>query len=245
MLRTSFSALALCLALTAPAFAQDTTMQPMPAPGMAPQTDPNAVPPAAMTPDPATPASPATTTYPASPTYPATTGTTTTDTGPRSPDGSQAFGIEPYLGVLGSYASFDGNSDFGTSPTNGSLNSWMITGVGGINVPLGPLFVGAEGNVAKGFSDIDWTYGVRGRAGFRAGETGMIFLTGGYQWIKVNNDRGFADENGYVVGGGVEIGPRDIGLGGVTGRSGPRLRIQVETYKFQSVQPSIGVIFHF
>jgi opacity protein-like surface antigen len=169
----------------------------------------------------------------------------TADAGPRAPDGSEAFGIEPYLGVLGSYASFDNDSDFGNSPTNGSLNSWMVTGIGGINIPLGPMFVGAEGNVSKGFSDIDWTYGVRGRAGFRAGETGMIFLTGGYQWIKVNNDRGFADENGYVVGGGVEIGPRDIGMGGVTGKSGPRLRIQVETFKFQSVQPSIGIVFHF
>jgi opacity protein-like surface antigen len=167
------------------------------------------------------------------------------DTTPRAPDGSEAFGIEPYLGVLGSYASFDNDSDFGTRPGYGSLNSWMITGIGGINIPLGPLFIGAEGNVAKGFSDIDWTYGVRGRAGFRAGETGMIFLTGGYQWIKVKTDRGFFDENGYVVGGGVEIGPRDIGMGGVTGKSGPRLRIQVETFKFQSVQPSIGIVFHF
>jgi opacity protein-like surface antigen len=168
-----------------------------------------------------------------------------TSAGPRAPDGSKAFGIEPYLGILGTYASFDNDSDFGSSPTNGSLNSWMITGVGGINIPLGPLFVGAEGNVSKGFSDIDWTYGVRGRIGFRAGETGMIFGTGGYQWIKVNNDRGFVDEAGYIVGMGVEVGPRDIGMGGVTGKSGPRLRIQVETFKFQSIQPSIGVIFHF
>jgi hypothetical protein len=73
----------------------------------------------------------------------------------------------------------------------------------------------------------------------------MIFLTGGDQWIKVNNDCGFVDESGYVVGGGVEIGPRDIGKGGVTGTSGPHLRIQVETFKFQSVQPSIGIVFHF
>lgn len=166
-------------------------------------------------------------------------------TGPRAPDGSKAFGIEPYLGILGSYSSFDNDSDFGSSPSNGSLNSWMITGVGGINIPLGPLFIGAEGNVSKGFSDIDWTYGVRGRVGFRAGETGMIFGTGGYQWIKVKSDRGFTDENGYVVGLGVEVGPRDIGMGGVTGKSGPRLRLQVETFKFQSIQPSIGVIFHF
>lgn len=164
---------------------------------------------------------------------------------PRAPDGSKAFGIEPYLGIMGSYSSFDNDSDFGTQPGYGSLNSWMITGIGGINIPLGPLFAGAEGNVSKGFTDIDWTYGVRGRLGVRAGETGMIFATGGYQWIENRTDRGFPDGNGWVTGVGVEIGPRDIGMGGVTGTSGPRLRLQVETYKFQSVQPSIGVVFHF
>jgi hypothetical protein len=73
----------------------------------------------------------------------------------------------------------------------------------------------------------------------------MIFGTGGYEWIKVKGDRGFFDESGWVVGMGVEVGPRDIGLGGVTGTSGPRLRLQVETYKFDSIQPSIGIVFHF
>lgn len=65
---------------------------------------------------------------------------TAAEAGPTAPDGSKAFGIEPYLGILGSYASFDNDSDFGSSPTNGSLNRWMITGVGGINIPLDPSF---------------------------------------------------------------------------------------------------------
>lgn len=226
--RVTLSALPLVLAagFALPALAQ--TVPTVPDPSF--QTAPQQAQPA--------PTTPATTEYPA-PTPDVASGA------PQAPDGSAAFGIEPYLGVMGSYASFDNDSIFGNSPTNGSLNSWMVTGIGGINIPLGPLFFGAEGNVSKGFSDIDWTYGVRGRAGLRAGETGMIFGTGGYQWIKVGDNRGFVDQEGWVVGLGVEVGPRDIGLGGVTGRSGPRIRFQVETFEFDSIQPSVGVVFHF
>src|SRR3546814_1088298 len=67
----------------------------------------------------------------------------------------------------------------------------LISGVVGINVPVGPAFVGVEGNVTKGFSDIDWEYGVRGRAGVRAGDSGMIFASAGYQWV--NGRRAYSD----------------------------------------------------
>lgn len=41
------------------------------------------------------------------------------------------------------------------------MNDALISGVAGINIPLGAAFVGVEGNATKGFSDIDWEYGVR------------------------------------------------------------------------------------
>jgi opacity protein-like surface antigen len=159
-----------------------------------------------------------------------------------APDGTDAFGIEPYVGILGGYHSFDRNRDLGSS-RDGRMNGALVSGIAGVNIPLGPLFVGVEGNATKGFSDIDWEYGVRGRVGGRAGESGLIFASAGYQWV--NGKRGYGDQKDWIYGLGVEVGPKDIGLGGVTGNSGIRLRLQMETYDFNSLRPMGGVIFHF
>src|SRR3546814_13937876 len=96
-----------------------------------------------------------------------------------APDGTEAFGIEPYVGVLGGYHSFDRDSDFGTVPGRSRFDGAVISGIEGVNVPLGPVVIGAEGHVGKGFGDIDWDYGIAGRAGFRAGESGLIFASAG------------------------------------------------------------------
>lgn len=159
-----------------------------------------------------------------------------------APDGTPAFGIEPYVGVLGGYHSFDRDSEFG-SPFGGRMNGALVSGIAGVNIPLGPLFVGAEGNATKGFGDIDWEYGARGRVGLRAGDSGMIFASAGYQWV--NGDRSYPDRKDWIYGVGVEVGPKDIGLGGITGNSGIRLRLQAETYDFDSIRPMGGVVFHF
>jgi outer membrane immunogenic protein len=160
-----------------------------------------------------------------------------------APDGSRPFGIEPYVGVLGGYHSFDRNSEFGTNGARGYMDGALISGIAGVNVPLGGFFVGAEGNATKGFKDIDWEYGVKGRAGFRAGESGLLYVSAGYQWV--NGRKGYADRSDIMYGAGVEVGPKDIGLGGVTGTSGPRLRLQIDTYDFDSIRPMAGVVFHF
>jgi outer membrane immunogenic protein len=160
-----------------------------------------------------------------------------------APDGTQAFGVEPYVGILGGYHTFDRGTEFGSVPGETIMNGAIISGVAGVNVPLGPVFVGVEGNATKGFSDIDWEYGVKGRFGARAGESGMIFASAGYQWV--NGKGGWPDRKDWMYGLGVEVGPKDIGLGGVTGNSGIRLRFQTETYDFDSFRPTAGVIFHF
>ena len=160
-----------------------------------------------------------------------------------APDGTPAFGIEPYVGVLGGYHSFDGDSEFGVNAAGNSIGGAIISGIAGVNLPLGPAFVGVEGNASKGFSDIDWEYGVRGRLGARAGDSGMVFASAGYQWV--NGDRGFSDQKDWIYGLGVEVGPKDIGLGGITGNSGVRIRLQAETYDFHSIRPMGGVVFHF
>ena len=162
-----------------------------------------------------------------------------------APDGSRPFGIEPYVGIMGGYHSFDRRSEFGTVPRYGKPTGALIEGLVGANVPLGPVFVGVEGNAAKGFNDIDWEYGVRGRAGFRAGDSGLIYASAGYQWVNGKSKRGFGDHSDWMWGGGVEVGPKDIGLGGLTSSAGPRLRLSIETYDFDSVRPMAGVIFHF
>ncbi len=161
-----------------------------------------------------------------------------------SPDGSEpAVSFEPYVGVLGGYHNFDRASEFGTRGNRGKMDGALIEGVAGVNVPVGPVFLGVEGNAAKGFKDIDWEYGVRGRIGMRAGQSGMIYVSGGYQWV--NGAKGFADKSDWMYGVGVEVGPKDIGLAGVLGEAGPRLRLQAETYDFDSIRPMAGVVFAF
>ncbi|WP_294270080.1 opacity protein [Sphingomonas yabuuchiae] len=172
-----------------------------------------------------------------------------------APDGTRAFGIEPYVAIMGGWEQFDRQTVAGipAQPKGYNLDGALVEGIVGFNVPLGPVFVGAEGAVAKGVSgDIDWQYGAYGRAGFRAGESGLFYGKVGYRW---NNFHNFApgvqgdlkrDYHATVYGVGAEVGPKDIGLGGLTGNSGLRLRMEVSTFdNAHSFRPMAGVVAHF
>lgn len=175
----------------------------------------------------------------------------TTSTEATAPDGTRAFGIEPYFGIMGGWEQFDSEPNRAGIPQvnrNNELNGSLVQGVAGVNVPLGPVFVGAEGNVAKGVSgDIDWEYGAAGRFGLRAGDSGLIYGKVGYQWVNfAKRVPGNRDYNDVTYGAGFEVGPKDIGLGGITGNSGFRLRGEVSTFgDFHSFRPMLGVITHF
>lgn len=170
---------------------------------------------------------------------------------PTAPDGSRAFGIDPYVAVLGGWEEFDDEPTSAGIPTgfrDNKLNGSLVQGIIGVNIPLGPVFIGAEGNVAKGVSgDIDWEYGAAGRFGFRAGESGLFYGKVGYQWV---NFARFGDDsrdfNDVTYGVGLEVGPKDIGLGGLTGQSGVRLRAEVSTFgEAHSFRPMAGLVAHF
>ena len=188
----------------------------------------------------------------------------TANTGPRAPDGSKAFGLEPYVGIMGGWEQFDNEPDHGIPQAlnaDGSLNrrykpsSALVQGVAGVNIPLGPVFVGAEGNVVKGIGgNIDWEYGAAGRFGLRAGDSGLFYGKVGYQWVNfdhfsalsTNNGATNRDYNAITYGIGMEVGPKDIGLQGLTGRAGVRLRAEVNTFgDFHSFRPMLGVVTHF
>jgi len=163
-----------------------------------------------------------------------------------APDGTPAFGIEPYVGVMAGYHDFDSDNQ-GPLTTNcngasGCPDGAVIEAVGGVNVPLGPFFVGVEGNVAKGFSGIDWEYGVYGRSGIRAGASGLIYTKFGRQWVNTDH---MGDTDNWAFGLGAEVGPKDIGLGGISTPAGARLRFEVSTFDFHSIRPTAGVVFHF
>src|SRR3546814_12844781 len=76
----------------------------------------------------------------------------------EAPDWTPAFGIELYVGVLAGYHVFDKDREFG-STRGGRMNGGLIRGVAGINVPIGPAFVGVLGYATTGFRHIDWEYG--------------------------------------------------------------------------------------
>lgn len=205
-----------------------------------------------------------------------TTSTTTTDTttaapmasdqsmdNGSAPDGSKGFGFVPYFGVMGGYESFDNEPNKAGLPrtlnTNGTirhnyhLSGGLVQGVAGFNVPLGPVFVGAEGNVAKGFSgNIDWEYGAAARGGLRVGDSGLFYGKVGYKWINFDHFASTTpantnhDYHDWEYGIGFEAGPKDIGLGGLTNRAGLRIRGEVDTFgNFHSIRPMLGVITHF
>jgi outer membrane immunogenic protein len=181
-----------------------------------------------------------------------------------APDGSKAFGIEPYFGVMGGWEQFDNqgnhgipralNSD-GSVRNNYRADGALVQGVVGVNVPLGPVFVGVEGNVIKGVDgNIDWEYGAAGRFGFRAGDSGIFYGKVGYQWVNfdhfaqfsTNGGRTNRDYNAVTYGIGAEVGPQSIGLKGITGNAGFRIRAEVNTFgTAQSFRPMLGIITHF
>ncbi len=179
--------------------------------------------------------------------------TTTTEPAPAvtAPDGTSGIGFEPYVAIMGGWAQFDSErTDAGIPlvPRNDKLNGALVEGIVGFNVPLGPVFVGAEGSVSKGVSgDIDWDYGAAGRFGVRAGDSGLIYGKVGYRWV--NFDRFGNDSRDYhemTYGAGFEVGPKDIGLGGITGNSGVRLRGEVSTFgSAHSFRPMLGLTTHF
>ncbi|QQN73814.1 opacity protein [Croceicoccus sp. YJ47] len=176
----------------------------------------------------------------------------------EAPDGTDAFGFEPYVAIGGGYHDFDRSGNPGTIAFEDSTEGAVVTGTVGANVPLGAFFVGAEGFGSYGFSDIDWEYGAAGRFGVRVGESGMFFGRVGYMWLEGENnyaDDDFLDtdggpssrdRDGMIYGIGAEVGTKDIGLGGVTGESGVRLRVGVDTFKdFESFRPNAAVVFQF
>ena len=169
----------------------------------------------------------------------------------EAPDGSPGFGIEPYFGIMGGYEQFDDShpaAGIPAAPGGRDFDGGIVQGVAGVNVPLGPVFVGVEGNATKGFKGaIDWEYGVAGRAGFRIGDSGLIYGKAGYQWVNFDalgdDSRDFHD---ITAGLGVEVGPKEIGLGGITGNSGIRFRLELNSFgDFNSFQPVAGIIAHF
>ena len=116
------------------------------------------------------------------------------------------------------------------------------------------MFAGVEGNVAKGVSgNVNWEYGAAGRFGFRAGDSGLLYGKVGYQWVQFDHfgattpgaDTGRPYQD-WTYGIGVEVGPKDIGLKGLTNNAGVRIRGEVSTYgAFHSIRPMLGLITHF
>lgn len=166
-------------------------------------------------------------------------------------DGSRAFGIDPYVAILGGYERFDDRPGHGIPANAGGRNGLdgsLVQGIVGVNVPIGPVFIGAEGNVAKGISgDIDWQYGAAGRFGVRAGESALFYGKVGYQWVNFDRfGKNSPDFDAVTYGIGGEFGPQDIGLGGITGNAGFRLRLEVSTFgSADSFRPMAGAVVHF
>jgi hypothetical protein len=117
--------------------------------------------------------------------------------------------------------------------------------VAGVDVPVGKtFFVGAEGNYHIGDGAIDSEYGIAARAGVRVGDSGKVFVRGGYQEVDFDLGNfvtpavvGLDDTDGdYLVGAGVEFGVGD----------GPiKLRAGIDTIAFDTTRATVGVLYAF
>ena len=154
--------------------------------------------------------------------------------------------LEPYVGVMGGVHNFDSETGEEGIPPAG-YKGRMVEGVAGVNYNVaGPVVVGVEGTASKGVSgDIDWEYGVAGRAGIKAGKDSLIFGKVGYKWVNFDAlGPDSPDFHGTTYGAGVELSPAD--MGGSTQSSNIRLRVQADTLgNFRSIRPMAGVVAKF
>lgn len=154
--------------------------------------------------------------------------------------------LEPYVGVMGGIHNFDSEpSEEGIPPVG--YKGRVVEGVAGVNYNVaGPVVLGVEGTASKGVSgDIDWEYGVAGRAGVKAGKDSMIFGKVGYQWTNFDAlGPDSRDYHGMTYGAGVELSPADMGSSAES--SNIRLRVQADTTgDFHSIRPMAGVVAKF
>jgi hypothetical protein len=117
--------------------------------------------------------------------------------------------------------------------------------VAGVDVPVGKtFFVGAEGNYNIGDGAIDSEYGIAARAGVRVGDSGKIYVRGGYQEVDFDLGNfvtpavvGLDDTDGdYLVGAGVEFGLGDSPIA---------FRAGIDTIAFDSTRATVGVLYKF
>lgn len=165
-------------------------------------------------------------------------------------DGTEQDGgsrrIEPYVGVMGGIHNFDSETGKEGIPPVG-YKGRIVEGVAGVNANVaGPIVLGVEGTASKGVSgDIDWEYGVAGRAGIKAGKDSLIFTKVGYKWVNFDAlGPDSRDYHGMTYGAGVELSPAD--MGGSAQSSNIRLRVQADTMgNFHSIRPMAGVVAKF
>ena len=153
--------------------------------------------------------------------------------------------FQPSFGVMGGDERFDTERNGFGIP--GGTEGGLVQGVVGANIDLGPLTLGGEGVVAKGFKgDIDWEYGAMGRVGIRAGKDSMFFGKAGYRWVNLDTQGvNGKDLDGTVYGFGAELSPVDFGMA-EGDNSNIRLRLDIDTMgNFRSIRPMAGLVAKF
>lgn len=160
-------------------------------------------------------------------------------------DAATTSRLEPYVGIMGGYNDFDDPRSENTG-VPGDYSGTMVEGVAGVNYNLGRFVVGVEGNAAKGIEgDIDWEYGVAGRAGLKLGKDSMFFGKVGYEWTNFDAlGENSGDYDDWTYGMGVELSAADMGMN--ESRSNLRFRAQVDTRgNFHSIRPMAGIVLKY
>jgi len=120
-------------------------------------------------------------------------------------DGAYA-GIESGVGIVDT----DGSTLAG--PFSYSDTSAIVGGVLGYRTPVtadSNVVVGLEGDVGFYTNGSNARYGLYGIGGYRVGESGLLYLRVGYDWLDGVNTGAGKGIDGLAFGGGYEFGVTD------------------------------------
>lgn len=109
-----------------------------------------------------------------------------------------------YAGLTGGIGIIKTDGSILTGPIDVVDNSGLISGVIGARYSLGQdssFVVGLEGSLGYYTSGSDWNYDISGIAGYRVGDSGLIYGRVGYGTLKTDA-RTF---KGLILGGGYEF----------------------------------------
>lgn len=122
---------------------------------------------------------------------------------------TNAYAAEPACQWRGMYAGIQGGYGKASVDWNGQSvydeSNWLVGGNVGYNVCLGNIVIGVETDaMLGGWEELGWIGSTRGRVGFLATPSTLIYGTGGVAYGRLDSTLADTSFTGWTAGGGLE-----------------------------------------